>query len=126
MIEWTLPWPPKTTNALYRNIPGRGRAMVPEARAWKDGAMLLVKVSGQGLPSGRLALTLYLYPPKGFRGDASNCIKLAEDAIFGAFGETDHRVAEIRVYRGYPGADPHIVAVIEPAWWRTIDEVRAS
>jgi Holliday junction resolvase RusA-like endonuclease len=87
--------------------------MVPEARAWKDGATLMVKAAGQSLPDGRLVMSLQLFPPKGFRGDTSNCVKLVEDAVFAAFGETDHRVCELHVYRNERGLSQRIVVLVE-------------
>ena len=68
MSEWILGWPPVTLNNTYRNIPGRGRAMVPEARAWKDASILTVRLSGITLPVGPLSLTLHTPPHRtGYR-----------------------------------------------------------
>lgn len=125
--EWTLPWPPTTTNNLYVNIPGRGRALDADARDWKMAAAIKIRSESRGVyfaPRTRLALALYLSPPKGSHSDTSNCIKLAEDAVFLGLNSNDYWVVEVHAYRGAPCEQAHIDVVLEPARWRSLDEVR--
>ena len=122
--EWTLPWPDVQTNRLWRL--GGGRVYLnPKAIAWRDWAIAEIRRSGYQLPKGRLALSIYEYPPAGWHGDTDGIVKLTQDSIFDALGGNDYWVAEVHAYRGAPCATPRIEAVLESVRWRTIDEVKA-
>ncbi len=125
MSEITLPWPPVTTNHAYQGL-GNGRLRkTANAASWQAGVALIVAASGVRFPRAKLlSLTVWQYPPAGWKGDADAFWKIAKDAIFHGLGLNDYWVAEEHNYRGAPCADPRIVAVIELAKWQTIDEVR--
>lgn len=124
MSRWRLPWPTVTTNHLWRHT-ARGVMLNPKARLWKDLAIIAVRDSGQELPTGDLAALILASPPKGWRGDADNLAKMILDSVFAAFGADDRAVADVRICRGpcVPKKQAHIVVILEPCRWQTLDEV---
>jgi Holliday junction resolvase RusA-like endonuclease len=124
MASWTLPWCSVTTNHAYAGV-GNGRLRkTASAASWQAGVAMIVAASGIRFPKGQhLALTVYQYPPKGWHGDTDGFWKLLKDAIAKGLGINDYWIVEEHDYRGACGPDPRIVAVVEPAGWRTIDEV---
>jgi len=107
VVDVELPMPP-TSNKIYRNIPGKGRALTKEAYAWRTRAVNTISKSGD-LVLNKFSLSeqygLYLVfkfsdiQNKGWekgkssskwkRIDLSNRIKLLEDAIKYATGIDD-------------------------------------
>lgn len=101
-------WPVSLNNA-YTNGRRGGREITQGASVWKEHVRTatqaaLYQLSAAELghlldPAHRLNLSLrYAFPPPQHRRDASNLIKLAEDAICGAVGIDDgaKRLAEVR------------------------------
>lgn len=89
---------PPSLNHAYRNVPGRGRVLTAEARAYKHAATLQIRNAA--------ALAGFTVPPRAglrlhFRfwfgnpaRDGSNAVKLIEDACAAALGFNDRRVME--------------------------------
>lgn len=87
---------PPSLNHAYRNVPGRGRALTSDARAYKAAAHLCVANAAQ--------LHGFVVPPRTFlrltfrfwfastQRDGSNAVKLIEDAIAAALGFDDRWV----------------------------------
>lgn len=102
---------PVSTNNAYRNVARRGRVMVPEASQWKaavfDAAWLawtqLDRPNRAALlnaPNWQLRLVYRLHRTAA-RKDASNLIKLAEDACLSAVEQDDSRIIEVASRREY-------------------------
>jgi Holliday junction resolvase RusA-like endonuclease len=103
ILHFQLPLPP-STNHLYRNVPGIGRVLTGEARQYKTGAALITR-SAAGLAGweyrkgSRLALVLTLHFADHRRRDASNTIKLIEDAIAAALDFDDSVIDLVMAWR---------------------------
>ena len=103
-INISLPLPP-TVNNMYANARGKGRVLTPEARKWKDDAILLTRNAMQrdGLkPPCRkdgFALEIKAFFPNN-RRDLSNVLKITEDAVCTAIGIDDRAVGAIHLYKG--------------------------
>lgn len=124
MPTWTIPWPVGiSTNSLYVHT-RRGVRLSERARAWRDEVIVIVRQSdryAEGLPAGKLALTLRTWDPAdGRRHDGDNLCKLASDSICAAYGIDDSRIREWHVYqhRAGEGWEPCIQARVEPASWQ--------
>jgi Holliday junction resolvase RusA-like endonuclease len=83
MITLSLPMPP-STNSLYRNVPGRGRAKTERYRTWLRAAGNELLTQRVGLQPIHGAFTLTILLPQSKRRslmDASNYIKATEDLL---------------------------------------------
>jgi Holliday junction resolvase RusA-like endonuclease len=88
---------------MYRPAGGGRRVLSPEAVAfYRDVAAVVVPAGWTPPAAVPLGLVLDLYPPDKRRRDASNLIKLTEDAIFGALGEDDVRVVHLEIRKHAP------------------------
>jgi crossover junction endodeoxyribonuclease RusA len=107
-----LPLPPTTNNA-YANAPGRGRVLTSEARAWKQGAVIIARSASKFGPAVTppLALHLFVYFADN-RRDLDGAIKLAQDAVCEALGINDRHVHEVHAIRAVDRARPRLVVVV--------------
>ena len=83
MIILSLPMPP-STNSLYRNVPGRGRAKTERYRTWLRAAGNELLAQRVGIQPIQGAFTLTILLPRSKRRaamDASNYIKATEDLL---------------------------------------------
>ena len=71
---------PPTLNVAYLNIPRKGRILSPAAKAWKKNHDDLIALSLRRFDCP-VVLELTYHLGTGFRGDLSNRIKFAEDAL---------------------------------------------
>ena len=71
-----LPLPP-SVNAIYRNVPGRGRVKTRVYKAWQQEAALSFKGAG-GFPD---AVAVHVRIPHDRRSDADNRLKPLLDAL---------------------------------------------
>jgi Holliday junction resolvase RusA-like endonuclease len=108
VIRLSLSLPPSLNNA-YFNTP-KGRALTPEAKAWKNTALLLItntiRLAGWEVPPKQdVVIIMRLYFKSQRQRDVSNCIKLLEDAVAQALGINDKWVVMPLALRA--GVDPH-------------------
>lgn len=97
-----VPMPP-STNTLFLNIPGRGRIKNKKYRDWQLEAIPVIREKLDKY-EGEVTIRYVLHLGSSFRGDISNRIKAAEDAIVEAGvieGDTHRTVAEFSVHRQY-------------------------
>jgi crossover junction endodeoxyribonuclease RusA len=73
-----LPWPPSVNH--YWKARGGGRFIAPRARAWLDGAVLLLRASGVRF-DGQVVVRMYLSPPDRRKRDGDNLEKAIMDAL---------------------------------------------
>jgi Holliday junction resolvase RusA-like endonuclease len=77
----------------------RGVTLTPEARAFRDEAILLCRALGAQVPAkGALVLRVWLRLPRT-SDDLDNRIKALQDALAEGLGFNDRRIAELHVYR---------------------------
>ena len=87
MIEISISTPPSVNHAYY-NVPGKGRRLTTEAKAFKDEVTVLAKnaialADWEPDPKSIYGLIIILRTSRTNR-DVSNVIKLTEDAVFDA------------------------------------------
>lgn len=89
---------PPSLNHAYRNVPGRGRVLTEDARAYKAAAVLVItnaaQLAGFRVPRGApLRLTFRFWFANPAR-DGDNAVKLVQDAAAAALGFNDRWVME--------------------------------
>lgn len=94
VVELELPWSPGlTVNHAYRSNGRGGRILTDEARAWRDGAVLMVRAASHALEwhaGENVEVALRLYVPNGeSRPDADNLCKVVLDAVERGLGIND-------------------------------------
>jgi crossover junction endodeoxyribonuclease RusA len=80
MISLDLPLPP-SVNALYRNVPGRGRAKTQAYRTWENAAGWEVRAQAPQPIAGPVVMRLTFQWPDRRRRDVSNYVKATEDLL---------------------------------------------
>lgn len=110
-----LPLPP-SVNRMYRRE-RRGVRLSDEARAWKQEAYLLALAVFPEPLDGPVCAVWEFYMPDE-RSDASNRIKVLEDALQGAAYHNDRQIVEGTYRKFIDRARPRVEAVI----WRKGDE----
>ena len=73
--------PPISTNALFRNVSGRGRVVTKAYRAWRKRARDLLKVQRLHRYVRPVEITLYVGEAGVGRMDADNTLKAPIDAL---------------------------------------------
>lgn len=113
----TLPLPP-TTNKSYANVPGRGRVLTGVARTYKREVQQVLMENRCELPGGAgggpYCLVLWLVFPNRQRRDASNHVKLIEDAAAEYFGHDDSSHHELHIYKLIDRDHPRAVLLLAP------------
>jgi len=79
-VTFRVPLPP-SVNALYRNVPGRGRAKSPKYSAWIKSAGWEVISQRPAKLSGLYSVKYSLCRPDNRRRDAENYIKALSDLL---------------------------------------------
>ena len=103
-FEITLGDMPPSLNNLYKSITVKGvtrRVMSNSARAWKDGAVLVIRAAGrfQGFdiaPKQPFAIEVQYTAPNVLVWDLDGKAKLLIDAFCDAFGVDDRYLMEMR------------------------------
>lgn len=116
-LTFTTTMPP-TTNHAYINVPGHGRILSSEARAFKDAATWAAykarKETGWDYAKGsRLCLSLTLHFARAGKRDLSNRVKLIEDALAEALGFDDSVIDRLVIERGAKAAAEFCVVSLE-------------
>lgn len=108
----TLSLPPSWNNALHA-VPGRGRVLSAEARAWKEQAGWLTRAAMAGCPPLRPPLTVWLFAyGLSRRRDLDGIIKLTQDSILDALGIDDRYVDEVYAVRVLSRDGPRLDVVV--------------
>jgi Holliday junction resolvase RusA-like endonuclease len=94
MITLSLPTPP-STNALYRNVPGKGRVKTYAYIMWKQHAQWTI--ASQVRPAQRIAGPFAVTMRVPMRGDADNRAKAALDALKGLVTDDDAACMSIAI-----------------------------
>jgi len=118
-MKLTLPWPP-SLNQYYRHcvIPlksGRGRSVTLISKPGREYRAEVMRIASGGLAlSGRLAVTLELYPPDKRARDVDNHAKAVLDALThsGVWGD-DSQLDELHIYRREIKRGGELVVTIE-------------
>ncbi len=79
-VTFRVPLPP-SVNALYRNVPGRGRVKTPKYSAWIKSAGWEVISQRPAKLSGSYSVKYSLCRPDNRRRDAENYIKALSDLL---------------------------------------------
>lgn len=108
----TLSLPPSWNNALHA-VPGRGRVLSAEARAWKQEAGWLTRQAMAGCEPLRppLEVSLFAYGLSR-RRDLDGLIKLAQDSVCEALGIDDRYVDEVYAVRVPGKVAPRLDVVV--------------
>lgn len=80
MIRITLPFPP-SVNAMFANVPGKGRVKSKSYSAWKTEALWALKAQRPQSVEGEVSIWIGLVAPSKRAMDASNRIKSVEDLL---------------------------------------------
>lgn len=97
MIVFKLPFPP-SVNALYRNVPGRGRVKTQRYLTWLRAAGNEVLAQAPGQPSirGAVSIAIAVYRPDKRRRDLGNLEKAVTDLLVTyAMIDDDRHVASL-------------------------------
>lgn len=99
-VSVTLPWPP-SVNHCYRATKDGKIVFSNRGRAYPRDVAACCITQGVGHVEGRLAMTIWLYPPDDNRKhDCDNCLKACLDGLMKAgVYRDDSQVEEIHVYR---------------------------
>jgi Holliday junction resolvase RusA-like endonuclease len=119
-IELILEYPPSLNNA-YPTVIRDGRVVRVKssaARRYEEAVHrtlgLWLNHHGQRPPLPPYRLSLRLFPPDdGRRHDASNAVKLPEDALMSGIGGDDDDVVDLHVVKERPDAWPRVVVTLE-------------
>jgi Holliday junction resolvase RusA-like endonuclease len=106
---------PPTTNNLYANKRGGGRRLTEEGKAYKDAVMKQLMTEGARSRTPRLPIvfSLWLLFPDRHRRDASNHVKIIEDAICSYLLYDDSRHHVLHVYKAMDRRRPRAVVLLE-------------
>lgn len=107
-------------NAYATSRNSNRRFLTDEGKAFKAHVAQHVMAARLKAPRGRLSLTLTLHGrwdtqdglPR--KRDASNCVKLIEDALCEALGIDDRWIRRLTIHAIHDPAAPCIVATLEP------------
>lgn len=118
-MKLTLPFPP-SLNTYYRHcvIPlksGSGRSVTLISKPGREYRAEVVQIAGGGVAlSGRLAVTLELYPPDKRARDVDNHAKAVLDALThsGVWAD-DSQIDELHIYRRGIKRGGELVVTIE-------------
>lgn len=113
MIRMQLPMPP-SVNALYRNVPGKGRVKTKRYHTWLQAAGWAIKEQKPGKVEGPYRLWLYCGRPDNRRRDLANLEKAVSDLLVShGVVEDDSKCAELHLYWEGEGRD--CTVMVEPA-----------
>lgn len=97
MIELELPWPP-SVNHYYRRV-GPRTLISRRGRKFREEVAALLAARGVQPATGRLAVSIEVYPPDRRKRDLDNLLKSVIDAVQhgGAFPD-DSRIVWLLIY----------------------------
>ncbi len=109
----SVPLPP-STNHLYRSSANGKRHLTKEARAYKKEVQKEMMVNGvKGkCPEPPFSLHLHVRFPDRRRRDASNAVKVLEDAVFEYLGYDDSLVLDLHVWKFIDREDPGVTVEV--------------
>lgn len=101
MIEFELPYPP-TVNTYYRHV-GPRVLISRDGRRYHERVAAIVRTNPVQKLTGKVELTIELYPPDNRVRDADNCIKPVQDSLqnAGVF-LNDSQVKDLHVHMREP------------------------
>lgn len=119
----TVPFPPSLNNAYVNVTTKQGQSRRVKtwrasefAKTVKEHVYWHLRTIDCRPPAPPWCLTLHLYPPlDGQRHDASNTVKIPEDALMDAIGGDDDDVLEVHVYKHPKGGQPRLEMTLESA-----------
>lgn len=123
-LELTVPVPPSTNGAYLNSYGGKyGRKLTPRGRAYKADVLHLANAAGVQRMSIEppYALMMLFYFPDNKRRDASNFVKIAEDALMEAIGGDDTDVTQLLLQKRIDRSNPRVEVRL-----RTHDSVSAN
>lgn len=115
VIAFTVPLPP-STNALFSNAPGHGRAKTKAYAKWLRQARLHLMAEGVRLPLPMGRYRMDIAVPWRMRGDISNRIKAIEDLCVKAGLLVDDRYAIAVAIRRERGLAEDVASVALAEW----------
>jgi crossover junction endodeoxyribonuclease RusA len=113
MIEIRLPLPP-STNALYANVPGKGRVKSSRYRTWLNAAGWALKEQKPKSVSGDYRLWIWAERPDNRRRDLGNLEKPLSDLLV-AHGVVSDDSQCVALCLFWEGVGRECVVHIEPA-----------
>lgn len=113
MNRITLPMPP-STNALYRNVPKKGRVKTHRYLTWIQAAGWALKEQKPATVEGPYCLWLYCERPDKRRRDIGNLEKAVSDLLVShGVVSDDSECVELHLYWSGTGRD--CTVLVEPA-----------
>lgn len=117
----TLPFPPSANNAYFNVVTrtGMSKRVKTErasefAKTVKEHVEIELMAVNCRPPQPPYRLTLHLYPPMdGRKHDASNVVKIPEDALMKAVGGDDDDVLEVHVFKHAKDRQPRLEMTLE-------------
>lgn len=106
---------PPSTNNLYANRRGGGRALTEDGEAYKKAVMKQLMTEGARSRAPRLPVifSLWLLFPDRRRRDVSNFVKAIEDAVCAYLLYDDRYHHELRIYKALDRNNPRAVVLLE-------------
>lgn len=92
-----LPYPPGI-NAMYKNIPGVGRALTNAAKDWKSDAADILAFYAKLYTEKEVEVDIRFYRGR-LRGDADGPVKIVFDALTGTILKDDEQISKYSVVR---------------------------
>jgi Holliday junction resolvase RusA-like endonuclease len=99
LLSFELDGVPVSSNGMYKNIKGRGRALTTEAKTWKAGVTADIKniINHQQLDFRRFAkkplrAKYQYFVPELYRADWDGYVKALQDATMDAMGLDDRYI----------------------------------
>lgn len=113
-ITLNLPWAPSINNYWVGIGKGKGYALKPVARRFREEVRLLWWQSGKPVLTGRLLMRLNMFPPDKRKRDIDNPAKGVLDAMqhAGYFAD-DNQIDELHIIRRHVEAPGCIQVVLE-------------
>jgi crossover junction endodeoxyribonuclease RusA len=106
-----LPYPP-SSNRYWRNFRGR-MVKSDDARTYQTAVRWQCEAMCIAPHTGPVALTMTFYRPAK-RGDLSNRVKVAEDALQGYLYNDDKQVVELHCYQRDDKQNPRVEVEVSP------------
>lgn len=101
-----LPLPPMLNN-LYYNIPGRGRGLTAEGKAYKATAAAMAVQQGVRVIQGHVAVAMRIYRKRDI-GDADAYFKAIFDALKGIAYTDDSMIRKFDDFEIFPSDHPRV------------------
>lgn len=116
----TIPVPP-STNALYANVPGKGRVKTREYKAWlQEAEAVLSKHVWEGVRFGKDPVRVRVRPPFNGRRDLDNTLKACGDVLVLSGMLASDRMSTIQEITAEAGAKDQKGCIV------TISRIRAT